>query len=124
MRPEPGGWVLYDGQCGFCSGWVEFWRPTLERRGFGVAPLQASWVRERSGMAEERLLDDLRLLTRDGRLVEGADVYRFVMRRIWWAYPLYLLSIAPVLRTVFSRAYRTFAANRYRVSRACRLESR
>jgi predicted DCC family thiol-disulfide oxidoreductase YuxK len=44
------------------------------------------------------------------------------MRRIWWAYPLYLISVAPVSRLVFDWGYRTFAANRYRISGACRLK--
>ncbi len=43
------------------------------------------------------------------------------MRRIWWAYPLYLLSVAPLLRQAFDWGYRTFAENRYRISGACRL---
>jgi predicted DCC family thiol-disulfide oxidoreductase YuxK len=70
---------------------------------------------------DEDLLFDLRLLLADGGEVRGADVYRHVMRRIWWAYPLYLLSVAPLLRHVFDQAYRTFANNRYLVSHACRL---
>lgn len=57
-------------------------------------------------------------------MVEGADVYRFVMRSIWWAYPAYLLSIAPGLRSIFDRTYRAFADNRYRVSHTCRLGER
>jgi predicted DCC family thiol-disulfide oxidoreductase YuxK len=43
------------------------------------------------------------------------------MRRIWWAYPLYVLSVTPLLSRVFDRAYRNFAVNRYRFSRACGL---
>ncbi len=118
------GWVLYDGACGFCSSWVKFWGPTLAKRGFGIAPLQADWVRERLPLREDRLLDDLRLLTGDGSIVEGADVYRVAMKRIWWAYPAYLLSVAPGLATIFNRAYRAFANNRYRVSRSCGLGGR
>jgi predicted DCC family thiol-disulfide oxidoreductase YuxK len=124
MTHAPEGWVLYDGSCGFCSRWVRFWAPTLEKRGFAIAPLQADWVRDRAPVFADRLLDDLRLLTREGSLVEGADVYRFVMKRIWWAYPAYLLSVAPGFSTIFDRAYRTFADNRYRVSRSCGLEGR
>jgi len=40
------------------------------------------------------------------------------MRRIWWAYPLYLLSCAPILRQIFDRSYRTFATHRFRISAA------
>ncbi len=118
---ENRGWVLYDDACGFCRRWVPFWEPTLRRRGFSIAPLQAPWVSDRLGVAPEAIASDLRLLLAEGRSVQGADVYRTVMKRIWWAYPLYLMASAPFLRTVFDRGYRTFADNRYRFSRACRM---
>jgi predicted DCC family thiol-disulfide oxidoreductase YuxK len=115
------GWVLYDDACGFCRKWVPFWGPTLRKRGFEIAPLQSDWVREKLGVTDEDLVLDLRLLLENGSQIRGADVYRHVMRRIGWAYPFYLLSITPVLRDVFDWAYRTFARNRHRFSRACRL---
>ena len=108
----PIGWVLYDDACGFCRRWVPFWRGTLRKRGFAIAPLQSEW-----GSAEV----DLTLLLVGGGQVRGADVYRYVMRRIWWAYPLYLLSRAPLLRRAFDWGYSSFAVNRHRFSRACRL---
>ena len=119
--PASQGWILYDDACGFCSRWVGFWKETVRRRGFDVTPLQAPWVRGRVEFAPEQLLDDLRLLHVDGTVTEGADVYRFVMRRIWWAYPAYCLSTLPILRGVFDRTYAAFKRNRYRVSRSCGL---
>jgi predicted DCC family thiol-disulfide oxidoreductase YuxK len=115
------GWVLYDDTCGLCRVWIPFWGRALLRRGFSIAPLQADWVRARLGMTEEELLRDLRLLLADGRLVEGADVYRYVMRRLWWALPLYVLASLPPGRQAFDLFYRTFARNRFRVSRLCGL---
>jgi predicted DCC family thiol-disulfide oxidoreductase YuxK len=123
-KEEPIGWVLYDDSCGFCRWWVPFWAGALSKRGFAIAPLQSKWVMQRLEMPNDEdadLLIDLRLLLADGSQVRGADVYRYVMRRIWWAYPLYLLSVAPLLRGAFDWGYRTFADNRYRFSRACRL---
>jgi predicted DCC family thiol-disulfide oxidoreductase YuxK len=118
---EPSGWVLYDDSCGFCRRWIPFWAGTLRTRGFDIAPLQSEWVVRRLHVRLEDLLYDLRLLLADGTEVKGADVYRHVMRRIWWAFPLYLISVAPVLRRVFDWGYRAFADNRYHVSRVCRL---
>jgi predicted DCC family thiol-disulfide oxidoreductase YuxK len=115
------GWVLYDDSCGFCQRWIPFWESTLRRRGFAIAALQAPWVSPTLRLGDEALLSDLRLLLADGRQISGGDVYRYVMRRIWWAYPAYLLSVAPLSRRAFDWGYRTFAANRYRVSGACRL---
>ena len=117
----PLGWVLYDDSCGFCRRWIPFWADTLRKRGFLIAPLQSDWVVQRLNASDGDPLFDLRLLLTDGKQVRGADVYRYVMRRIWWAYPLYLLSVAPLLRRIFDWSYRTFANNRYRFSRACRL---
>jgi predicted DCC family thiol-disulfide oxidoreductase YuxK len=115
------GWVLFDGDCGICNRWVPLWGSTLERLGLGIAPLQSPWVQERTGLAPAALLSDLRLLRPDGRLIAGADVYRYVMRRIWWAYPLYLLSVTPGLRRLFDWSYRNFARHRRRISASCGL---
>ena len=118
---KPIGFVLYDDSCGFCRRWIPFWETTLRKRGFAIAPLQCEWVVEQLNASQEDLLFDLRLLLADGSQVRGADVYRYVMRRIWWAYPLYLLSSLPLLRNIFDWGYRTFANNRYQFSRSCRL---
>jgi len=121
---QPLGWILYDDSCGFCRRWVPFWENVLSRRGFTIAPLQANWVRAKLQLNEADLLRDLRLLLADDSQVCGADVYRYATRRIWWAWPVYLFSITPGLRSVFDWGYRTFATNRFRVSSACRLDIR
>ena len=119
--PTPVGWILYDDSCGFCRRWVPFWEHALRRRGFGIAPLQADWVKARLGVDDAVLLDDLRLLLAAGGHLAGAEVYRYAMRRIWWAWPIYLFAVAPGGRQVFDWAYRSFARNRHRVSDACGL---
>jgi predicted DCC family thiol-disulfide oxidoreductase YuxK len=115
------GWVLYDGSCGFCSRWVPFWQNTLKRRGFHIAPLQAEWVVRKFALSEEELAGDFRLLLADGKRLAGAEVYRYLMRQIWWATPLYLISILPGIRTLFDSGYRMFAKNRHWISRTCRI---
>ena len=115
------GWVLYDDSCGFCRRWVRFWAATLRRRGYDIVPLQSKWARQRLHLSGDALVDDLRLLLVDGVQVQGADVYRHVMRTIWWAYPFFLMASAPGLRTIFDRSYRAFATHRFRFSRACGL---
>ena len=120
-QTEPHGWVLYDDSCGFCRRWIPFWAETLRKRGFAIAPLQTEWVEQKLNAPQEDLLQDLGLLLANGRQVRGADVYRYVLQRIWWAYPLYLLSVAPAFRRVFDWGYRTFAENRHRISGACRM---
>lgn len=116
------GWVLYDGVCGFCRRWIPFWGPMLRRHGFEIAPLQTAWVRERLGGEASDSLDDLLLLLTDGSLIRGSDVYRHLMRRIWWAWPVYVLSVTPGLRALFDTGYRAFARNRYCISHAAGLD--
>jgi predicted DCC family thiol-disulfide oxidoreductase YuxK len=115
------GWVLYDDTCGFCGRWVPLWSRSLRSRGFNIAALQAAWVRQRLSLNETELLRDIRLLLVDGRRLDGASAYRYVMRGIGWAFPLYLASNLPLLRQAFDWAYRTFARNRFWFSSACGL---
>ena len=118
------GVVLYDGQCGFCSRWVKRWSRALERRGFEIASLDEPWVARKLAMPREELLTDIRLLTSGGELISGADVYLYVMRRVWWAWPFSaILSLAGVRRLVHI-GYRWFARNRYFISRSCKLQPR
>jgi len=118
-KPNPVGWILYDDSCGICRRWVPFWERTLQKRGFAIAPLQADWVKAKLQLNEHELLQDLRLLLANGEKIQGADTYRYAMKRIWWAYPIYLFSIAPMGRNIFSWSYRKFAKHRYRISQAC-----
>lgn len=113
------GWLLYDSDCAVCTRLAKFWTPTFARLGLLVAPLQSPWVGQRTGVEQSELLRDIRLLESNGTLHSGADVYRFVMRRLWWAYPLYLLSMIPGLHALFNSAYHTFVRHRKTVSSSC-----
>lgn len=116
------GWVLYDDSCGFCRKWVPMWESTLRKRGFRIAPLQEPWVPEALGMQPEEIAEDIRLYVPATRsVVSGANVYRHVMQKIWWAYPLYVLTRTPGLRSLFDLAYRRFADNRHAFSKSCGL---
>ena len=117
------GIVLYDGECGFCSRWVRYWAGTLERQGFAIASLDEPWVAEKINTPREELLTDIRLLTADGQLISGADVYLYVTRRIWWAWPFYAFFSLPGFNLLMHLGYRRFARNRYHISHACRLGS-
>ena len=110
--------------CGFCSRWVPFWQNTLRKRGFLIAPLQADWVAEKFNLSENEVTSDFRLLLAHGEKLAGAEVYRYLMRRIWWATPLYFLSTLPILRDLFNAGYRAVADNRYWISRRCHLPAR
>jgi len=115
------GWILYDGECGFCYRWVHFWKKVVERRGFAVKDLQSAHADGSLQVSHENLLDDIRVLTRAGKLESGADAYLYVSRHIWWAWPFYAVFRLPVFNRMLWLGYRWFNRNRYRVSRHCPL---
>ena len=118
------GWILYDGQCRFCTGWITLARSTLERHGFLTDTLQSPWIVAKLDMPIGELLNDIRLLTPDGRLINGADAYRYVLRRIWWTWPLWIMFSLPGLKQIFAWVYRRVATNRYCVGGTCDLPYR
>jgi predicted DCC family thiol-disulfide oxidoreductase YuxK len=72
-KPPRGGWVLYDGACGFCFRWVHLWEKVLERRGFILKDLQSAWADGSLPISRDRLLDDILVLTGSGSIESGAD---------------------------------------------------
>jgi predicted DCC family thiol-disulfide oxidoreductase YuxK len=103
---------------------VKYWEKTLTRSGFAIASLEEPWVAGKLEMPHEKLLTDIRLLTADDRLISGADVYLYVTRRIWWAWPFYAIFSLPGFNRLIQVGYRWFARNRYCVSHACRIQPR
>ncbi len=114
-------WVLYDGGCGFCFRWVHFWEKAIERRGFALKDLQSARDYGSLKIPQQKLLDDILVLSRDGNLQSGADAYLFVARRIWWAWPFYAIFRLPGFNWMLWLGYRWFNRNRYRISRHCPL---
>jgi predicted DCC family thiol-disulfide oxidoreductase YuxK len=115
------GWILYDGGCGFCFRWVHFWKKVVGRRGFALKDLQSAFDDGRLRIWQENLVDDIRVLTRAGKLESGADAYLYVARRIWWAWPFYAVFRLSGFNWMLWRGYRWFNRNRYRISRHCPL---
>src|SRR5207244_5312858 len=92
---NPIGCVLYDGECAFCVLRVRWLMPTLRRARFRAAPLQETWVRERLGLPAAELLQEMRVLTPEGRLLGGAGARVYLARFIWWARAVLLLAPGP-----------------------------
>jgi predicted DCC family thiol-disulfide oxidoreductase YuxK len=118
------GWILYDGGCGFCFRWVQFWKKVVGRRGFATKDLQSAFADGTLKNPQENLLDDIRVLTRTGTLESGANAYLYVARKIWWAWPFYGIFHLPGFNWALWRGYRWFNRNRYRISRHCPLPPR
>jgi predicted DCC family thiol-disulfide oxidoreductase YuxK len=120
-RPErmPPNVIFYDGTCSFCSAAAARWRATLERRRFELRPLQSAGAAQRLRIREDQLLDEVKLLTADGRVLGGADAIVHVAWHLWWAWPIYLLSLLPGVRPLLRRAYRKFVPYRYCIVGRC-----
>ncbi len=116
---KPSGWIIYDGGCGICSRLMGRFQKILRRRKFAIVPSQSEWVRKKLDLDDLRMPEDFRIMLAKGDLIVGADAYRYLLRRIWWAYPLYLLSRAPVGKAIFDLFYRYIADHRYMISRRC-----
>src|SRR5206468_12632671 len=59
-----------------------------------------------------RTLEEMRLLTADGRAIGGADAVVFLARQIWWAWPFAALAQSPAMHKLLDRGYRWIAAHR------------
>jgi predicted DCC family thiol-disulfide oxidoreductase YuxK len=114
------GWVLYDGDCALCRRWARRFERTLTLRGFDLAPLQSPWVLECLDVPEHELLARMRVLTRDGRDLAGADAVIFVAQTIWWAWPLYAVSLLPGCRRWLRRLYDCLARHRDCTAGSCK----
>ena len=95
----------------------------LTRRRFQFRTLQSPEAPQRLGMSGRALFHEMRLLLADGRNLGGADAVVEIARRIWWAWPLWLLSQMPGARPLLHAAYRIIAANHHCIGDACGVES-
>jgi predicted DCC family thiol-disulfide oxidoreductase YuxK len=106
------GWLFYDADCGFCTKIVRFLSPSLNQRGFSVAPLQDPRVGSLLGLSADELLRELRFLLSDGQQFGGAAAVIAVARQVWWAHPLVWLSKLPGAMRHMDTVYRWVAAQR------------
>jgi predicted DCC family thiol-disulfide oxidoreductase YuxK len=113
------GWVLYDADCSFCTDLIARARKALESGGFRPEPLQSVWVRERLNPPEDLLLAEMRVLTRAGRVMGGADALVYLASELsnrsgpWWLKLVVLASKLPFGMWTLRRGYRDVAARRY-----------
>ncbi|HKT68682.1 MAG TPA: DUF393 domain-containing protein [Terriglobales bacterium] len=107
------GWVFYDGECDFCRSLARRFRSTLEKRGFGLAPLQDPRVATLLGLAPNLLLQEMRVLTAEGQVLGGAQAVTFLAAKIWWAWPVHAAAKFPGMRFLLRAAYKWVADHRH-----------
>jgi predicted DCC family thiol-disulfide oxidoreductase YuxK len=106
------GWLFFDADCAFCVKIVRWLAPSLQNRGFALAPLQDPRVGTLLGRSPSELLLEMRLLLSDGKQFGGADAAVALSREIWWACPLVWLAALPGMMGLLRYLYRWIAAHR------------
>jgi predicted DCC family thiol-disulfide oxidoreductase YuxK len=106
------GWLFYDADCAFCIKLVHALAPSLQKRGFALAPLQDPRVVPLLGLSPSELLLEMRLLLSNGQQTGGADAAVALAHEIWWARPVVWLSRLPGMMPALRSAYRWIAARR------------
>lgn len=94
-------------------------RGPLKRRGVEFAHLQTPWVIERLGISKEDPLRELVVIPSSGALLGGVDAIVYLMRRIWWAWPLWIAARLPIVNRLLWAAYRWIAARRHCLTGTC-----
>lgn len=113
------GWVFYDDTCHLCRASANRFRTILTRRHFHLLPLQSPDALCRLDADAASLMAEMRLLLRDGTSLGGADAIIEIARRIWWAWPLWLLGQIPGAMPLLRSGYRLLAANRHCLNGVC-----
>jgi predicted DCC family thiol-disulfide oxidoreductase YuxK len=113
--------ILYDGACQVCLRMKGLLAPMFEKRGFHWEALQAEWVGPATGLSPAELMEEIKVLTDEGKVIGGVDAWIYLARFVWWMHPFYLLGSLPGFHAAFEYFYRAFAANRYCVGGTCRI---
>lgn len=118
------GWLFHDGDCRLCRQSARRVAGLLGRRGIELRTLQSPDTTELLGLSGRDLLREMRLLLADVRNLGGADAVVEIARRIWWAWPLWLVSCVPGVKPLLRAVYRIVAANRHCQGGVCAIHRR
>ncbi|MBM3881389.1 MAG: DUF393 domain-containing protein [Verrucomicrobia bacterium] len=121
-EPEPPstrGWIYFDAACRICAAGVARWGGLWAQRGFRWLPLQSPEAATRLGVSEAALGEEMRLLLPEGRVLGGAKVWAFLLRSVWWLWPLGALMAVPGLNRLSDAGYHWIARRRHCLGGSC-----
>jgi predicted DCC family thiol-disulfide oxidoreductase YuxK len=116
------GWVCYDAECHLCVNSANRFRTLLAKHGFALLPLQSPAVRNTLQLPETELMAEMRVVTRQGVVLGGADALAYLSSVIFK--PLFWLTRIPGAMPLLRRAYRYVARNRGCAGNTCRVVAR
>jgi predicted DCC family thiol-disulfide oxidoreductase YuxK len=111
-RQASRGWIFFDRDCKICTSLARRFRPTFERRGFGLATLQDPRAAALLGLPLDQLLSEMRVVTTDGETYGGAQAIVYLAGQIWWAWPIFAAAQIPGVPRILAAGYRWFAVHR------------
>ena len=92
----------------------------MRRRGLRLATLQSAIGRELASGG----VDEMRVLTRSGGVIGGAEGIAYLCGYVWWAKPVGWLWRMAWGRRIMRRAYIWVAAHRHCAAGVCEVEHR
>jgi predicted DCC family thiol-disulfide oxidoreductase YuxK len=117
---EPGkDYMLFDGDCGICTYCSEIAKKMDGNGRFVIEPYQSFAESElmRFGINYKRCSRNLQMITRKGRVYQGAfSVNYFLWHQFIWSLPVFLIYAIPLLLLLEMIGYRLVADNRHRIS--------
>jgi predicted DCC family thiol-disulfide oxidoreductase YuxK len=120
LQKQP--WIIYDGNCGFCTAIINRMRGPMTRRGFVFLPFTSPAVFERLHSDPDASPDEMLVLTPTGKRFGGADAVIYLAGQVWWAWPIYLLGHVPGIYHLMRWGYRWIAAHRSCTAGACSID--
>jgi uncharacterized protein YqjF (DUF2071 family)/predicted DCC family thiol-disulfide oxidoreductase YuxK len=111
------GRVLYDPDCPLCVNLARRLAPLLQPRGFRLQPLPPS----HPGASQPP--DQMQVVTREGRVLAGADAVAHLAGQIGWARPLALFARLPGAMSLLRSGYGWIARHRYCLGGVCRRDA-
>lgn len=108
--------MFYDADCAHCRLLARLAAVPLAVRGMGLSPLQGDDVAARVGVPRDRVLDELRMITRDGRSVGGAAALAEIATCLLAPLPVRRVFRIPGVMPAMNAAY-GWVASRRRCSR-------
>ena len=123
MLPRAKPLLVYDGDCGFCLGWVNRWRPVTKDQ-VEYIPFQEV-ADQFPQISKEQFNASIQLVLPDGRIFQGAEaVFRIVASSPGYRWPLWLYQKIPGVAALAEWGYRFVARHRSGLSGAaqCRIE--
>ncbi|HEY7188405.1 MAG TPA: DCC1-like thiol-disulfide oxidoreductase family protein [Vicinamibacterales bacterium] len=113
--------AYYDGDCRFCTALARRFEHVLARHDITLMPLQTVGAAALLGIADDRLLAEMRLRLRNGHVYGGADAVMQIARRVWWAWPLWAVTRIPGAMRPARAVYRWIANHRSCSDGVCEL---